>query len=171
MAKKSKCECERGGSFPVFGEGFSRRRFLQIAGTGLVASYFSDVLNPSLLQAASGVNPTLRGTAKGCILIFLSGAPSHVDTWDLKEGAWTPADFSPTTFGPIRWRQGLMPNTANRLGKLSIIRSGLSWAAVPNLAQEWAQIARNPGGATGKIAPHIGAVVALESQLTRQPSD
>jgi hypothetical protein len=169
MAKK--CDCEHTGSFPLFGEGFSRRRFLQIGATGLVASYFADVVSPSLLQAAISVKPTLHGTAKSCILIFLSGAPSHVDTWDLKEGAWTPKDFAPTSFGEVRWPQGLMPKTADHLGKLGIIRSGLSWAAVHNLAQAWAQIARNPGGATGRIAPHIGAVVALEAQAARQPSD
>ena len=165
-----KCNCD-GNSFPLFGGGFTRRRFLEVAGTGLVASYFADVASAKLLQSATTVNPTLHKTAKNCILIFLSGAPSHVDTWDLKEGTWTPADFTPATFGAIRWPQGLMPNTANQLDKMAIVRSGLSWAAVHNLAQEWAQIARNPGGATGSIAPHIGAVVSIESQINRQPSD
>lgn len=169
MAKK--CDCEHTGSFPLFGEGFSRRRFLQIAGTGLVASYFADVVSPSLLQAAVSVKPTLHNTAKSCILIFLSGAPSHVDTWDLKEGAWTPKDFAPASYGEVRWPQGLMPKTADHIGNLGIIRSGLSWAAVHNLAQAWAQIARNPGGATGRIAPHIGAVVALEAQAARKEGD
>jgi hypothetical protein len=163
--------CCEGNFSSILGDGFTRRTFLQVAGTGLVASYFADVASAKLLESATTVNPTLHNTAKNCIMIFLSGAPSHVDTWDLKEGAWTPADFAPTTFGAIRWPQGLMPNTANHLEKVAIIRSALSWAAVHNLAQEWAQIARNPGGATGSIAPHIGAVVSLESQLTRQPSD
>ena len=37
MAKRSECECERGGSFPINGNGFSRRQFLtQVGGTGLV---------------------------------------------------------------------------------------------------------------------------------------
>jgi len=166
------CTCEGKGNFSsLLGDGFTRRRFMQVAGTGLVASYFADVASAKLLGSATSVSPTLHSTAKNCILIFLSGAPSHVDTWDLKEGTWTPADFNPTTFGAIRWPQGLMPNTANHLDKLAIIRSGLAWAAVHNLAQEWAQIARNPGGATGSIAPHIGAVVSLESQLKRQPTD
>jgi len=172
MAKKSKCECERGGTFPLHGDGFSRRRFMKIGATGLVASYFADVLSPSLLQASTGVAPQLHNTAKNCILIFLSGAPSHTDTWDLKEGAWTPvADFAPTTFGQVRFPQGLMPKTSEHLNQMAIIRSGLSWAAVHGLAQTWAQIARNPGGATGAIAPHIGAVVSIESQLRRKPTD
>src|ERR1043166_861149 len=64
-----------------------------------------------------------------------------------------------------------LPMTAAQLGKVSFVRSGLSWAAVHTLGQTWAQIARNPGGATGAIAPHIGAVVSLESQLSRTPTD
>jgi hypothetical protein len=171
MKKHDGCECEGGGSFPVFGDGFSRRRFLQVAGTGLVASYFTPVLSARLLQDAKAVSPNLKNTAKNCILIFLSGAPSHVDTWDLKEGAWTPATFNPTSYGEVRFPQGLMPKTAEHLGKLALVRSGLAWAAVHNLAQTWAQIGRNPSGATGAIAPHIGAVVALEAQLNAGPND
>jgi hypothetical protein len=171
MAKKDDCSCERGGSFPLFGEGFSRRQFLRVAGTGLVASYFAPVLNARLLESATSVNPTLHKSARNCILIFLSGAPSHIDTWDLKEGLWTPTDFAPASYGQVRFPQGLMPNTANQLDKMAIVRSGLSWAAVHSLAQTWVQIGRNPSGATGSIAPHIGAVVSLESQASRQPGE
>jgi hypothetical protein len=172
MSKHSKCDCERGGSFPVFGEGFSRRHFLQVAGTGIVASYFAPVASARLLSDVTSVNPLLHNTAKNAILIFLSGAPSHVDTWDLKEGPSTPsADFNPTQYGDIRFPQALMPKTAEQLNRLAIVRSGLSWAAVHSLAQTWVQIARNPGGATGRIAPHIGAVVALEAQAARSTND
>ncbi|MDQ3280921.1 MAG: DUF1501 domain-containing protein, partial [Acidobacteriota bacterium] len=140
------CDCKEHGSFPLQGEGFSRRRFLRIAGTGLVASYFADVIDPRLLLASSTTsNVALRNSAKSCIFIFLSGAPSQVDLWDLKEGAWTPKDLAPTSYGDVRWPQGLMPKTAEHLSKLSIVRSGLSWAAVHELGRAWAQIARNPG--------------------------
>src|SRR5712692_7678646 len=93
MAKRTKCDCERGGSFPISAAGFSRRQFLKVTGTGIVASYFLPVANARLLQSATAVNPSLHRTAKNCIMIFLSGAPSHIDTWDLKEGLWTPMDF------------------------------------------------------------------------------
>lgn len=171
MAKKECPTCEQGGSFPVWGEGFSRRRFLQIGGTGLVASFFSDVFNPFLLYGASASAATLHRTAKNCILIFLSGAPSHIDTWDLKEGPWTPASLAPTSFGEVRFPQGLLPKTAEQLKHLTFVRSGLSWAAVHGLAQQWAQISRNPTGALGSVAPHMGAVVAIESQAARKPNE
>lgn len=163
--------CTHGGFAPLDGPGFSRRQFLRIAGTGLVASWFADVASPSLLHAQSAVAPTLLGSARNCILVFLAGAPSHVDTWDLKEGSWTPAELAPTSYGGIRFPQGLLPATAGHLDTLAFVRSGLAWAAVHSLAQTWAQISRNPTGALGKIAPHIGAVVALESQLQRRAED
>lgn len=151
---------------------FSRRNFMRIAGTGLVASWFADVIDPRMLLAdTSSAQPQLRNSAKSCIFIFLSGAPSQTDIWDLKEGAWTPTDFAPTSYGNVRWPKGLMPKTGEHLDKLAIVRSGLSWAAVHQLGQVWAQISRNPGGATGAIAPHIGAVVALEAQTARTPSE
>lgn len=151
---------------------FSRRQFFRIAGTGIVGSYFADVLDPRLLPAqTSNANVSLKNTAKSCIFIFLSGAPSQVDLWDFKEGTWTPGDFAPETHGAVRWPHGLMPKTAAHLDKLAFIRSGQAWAAVHQLGQTWAQISRNPTGATGAIAPHIGAVVALESQAKRTASD
>jgi hypothetical protein len=171
MRHKKNCECDPAGSFPVFGEGFTRRHFMKLAGTSVVASFFADVASARLLADATSVNPTLRNSAKNCILIFLSGAPSQTDTFDLKEGGWMPDDFAPASYGSIRFPQGLMPKTAEQAGKLAIIRSGLSWAAVHSLGQSWVQIARNPTGATGRIAPHIGAVVSLESQKTRIATD
>ncbi|MEO8381180.1 MAG: DUF1501 domain-containing protein [Acidobacteriota bacterium] len=153
-------------------ESFSRRNFFRIAGTGVLGYYFADVLDPRLLLASSTTsNATLRNTAKNCIFIFLAGAPSQTDMWDLKEGSWTPSDLAPTPYGEMRWPQGLLPKMGEHLGKLTIARSCLSWAAVHELGQAWAQIARNPGGATGAIAPHIGAVVALESQAARTVAD
>ena len=166
-------DCSKASGFAL-GEGFSRRRFLRVAGTGLVASYFAEVFSPRLLQARTvAPNVSLRATAKNCIFIFLAGAPSNIDMWDLKEGPWTPADFAPTDFGggTLRFPQGLLPKTAEHLDKMSFVRSGLSWAAVHPLGQVWAQISRNPTGATGAIAPHIGAVVSLESQVNRGAND
>ena len=116
--------------------GFSRRRFLRIAGTGLMASYFADVINPSaILGATTNAAVPLQNTARNCIFIFLAGAPSHVDMWDFKEGPWTPADLAPAPYGDVRWPLGLLPKTAEQLSKISIVRCGLSWVAVHPLGQ------------------------------------
>src|ERR1700730_11632793 len=164
--------CDKASGLAL-GPGLGRRNFLQLAGTGIVASWFADVLSPKLLYAATAPGVTVRNTAKSCILIFLAGAPSNIDTWDLKEGSWTPADFAPASFngGNVRFPQGLLPKTATHLPDVTLVRPGRACAAVHQLGQSWAQIARNPGGATGAIAPHIGSVVSLEAQVTRTASD
>src|SRR5438132_3948614 len=147
MRDKFECPtCKKASGLPL-GRGFSRRGFLKVAGSGLVASYFSDVLDPSLLfGATTNAGVSLQNSARNCIFIFLVGAPSQVDMWDLKEGAWTPADFDPTSYGEVRWPQGLLPRTAAHLQSLNIIRCGVSWVAVHPLGQAWTQLARNPEG-------------------------
>jgi hypothetical protein len=94
-----------------------------------------------------------------------------VDTFDVKEGAWTPADFAPETYNGIRFPRGLMPTIASQLSSVAIVRSAMAWAAVHPLAQTWTQIARNPSGVLGNVSPHIGAVVALETESRRRPTD
>ena len=117
-------DCNKASGFPLGdAKGFSRRRFLQVGATGIVASYFLDVFNPRVLYGKTiAPNVALRNTAKNCDLHFLAGAPSNIDTWDLKEGAWTPSDFAPTSFngGNLRFPQGLLPKTAEHLDKIEI---------------------------------------------------
>jgi len=108
---------------------------LRSAGTGVIASFFADALAPRLLYGATGVAPSLHRSARNVIFVFLSGGPSQTDLWDLKEGAWTPLDFAPTSYGDIRWPQGLLPKTAEHLSKITIARCGLAWAAVHQLGQ------------------------------------
>jgi hypothetical protein len=147
-----------------------RRNFFKIAGAGVTGFFVSPLVKPATV--AAGVSAKLKGTAKNCIFILMGGAPSHVDTFDLKVGDWTPADFNPTTYnnGTTLFPQGLMPGVAEHLDKLAILRSVRSPALVHQLQQTWVQIARSPSSALGKIAPNIGSVVALEMEAQRQPN-
>ena len=102
------------------------------------------------------------GTAQNVIFILLQGAPSHIDTFDLKEGPWTPAFMAPTSYGSLRFPQGLMPNLANTIQDLAFLRSLRSHNTAHPLAQAWLQMGRNPVQGLNTIAPHIGSVVAME---------
>src|SRR5690348_11241719 len=86
-----------------------RRLFFKIAATG-VTGYFATPLNVFAQSpvVTSDPNAPILNTAKNCIFILLAGAPSQVDTLDLKVGAWTPADFAPTTINGIDWPGGLL---------------------------------------------------------------
>src|SRR5215467_3528782 len=145
-----------------------RRVFFKIAATG-VAGYFVSPMQLVAQTVTTTPGATILGTAKNCIFFLMAGAPSQIDTLDLRVGSWTPANFAPTTINGIDWPNGLLPTLGTQLSmsRFSIIRSCQSIALVHPLLQNWNQIARNPASATGKIAPNIGSVVALEMEPQR----
>ena len=137
----------------------ARRMFFRHVASA-VGGYMLLPTRPGETVARASV--TTKGTAKNVIFILMSGGPSHVDTFDLKEGASTPASFKPTTYGDIRWAQGFMPTLADQLGNVALVRSVRSWALVHVLARTWVMIGRNPAQGNARFAPHIGSVVARE---------
>ncbi len=146
----------------------SRRQFFRSVSAGIGGYFLADAVGVGESLRAAEVET--KGTAKNVIFLFLQGAPSHVDTFDLKETPGvTPTDFAPETINGVRFPVGLMPNTAGVLDKVAIVRSGLSWALAHPLAQTWMQIGRNPTSALGRIAPHIGSIVAIEKEPERRP--
>lgn len=146
-----------------------RRLFFKIAATG-VAGYFVSPMEMFAQSTTTSSQAAILNTAKNCIFILLPGAPSQIDTFDLHVGSWTPASFTPATINGADWPSGLLPTLANQFGagRFSLIRSCQSTALVHPLLQNWNQIARNPASATGKIAPNIGSVVALEMEPQRR---
>ena len=126
-----------------------RRLFFKIAATGVAGCFVSPMRTFAQSSVTSSPVPLLN-TAKNCIFVLLPGAPSQIDTLDLRVGAWTPANFAPTTINGIDWPNGLLPNLGTQLSlsQFSIIRSCQSAALVHPLLQNWNQIARNPASAT-----------------------
>ncbi|MGH9841432.1 MAG: DUF1501 domain-containing protein [Blastocatellia bacterium] len=162
------CKPSKPANSPLWGPHLGRRDFFKIAGTG-VAGYF---LVPNLAVEAAAettsVGARLIGSARNVVFVLLNGAPSHVDTFDLKVGPWLPADFMPETFNGVLFPKGLMPTLFSQLDKIGIVRSLRAPALAHGLQQTWVQIARNPAAALGKIAPNVGSVVALEAEKQRQ---
>ncbi len=145
-----------------------RRVFFKVAATGVAGC----MVSPMELFPQTTTTPpaTILNTAKYAIFVMLPGAPSQIDTFDLRVGSWTPASFTPSTINGIDWPNGLLPTLSGQLAlnRFSLIRSCQATALVHSLLQSWTQIARNPASATGKIAPNIGSVIALEAEKTRR---
>ncbi len=141
-----------------------RRVFFRHAGAAVAGSFF---LPGRSLETVAQASATTIGTAKYVIFVNMAGAPSHVDTFDLKEGAWTLPAMQPTSYGDIRWPRGLFPKLAENLDSIALLRSVRTYAVVHGIMQTWIQIGRNPLSGLSKIAPHIGCVVARE---LRDPS-
>ncbi|MEO6725309.1 MAG: DUF1501 domain-containing protein, partial [Blastocatellia bacterium] len=150
------------------GPQLGRRDFFKIAGTGVAGYMLSPVFAKQV--KAQDYPPHLNGRARNVIFIHMDGAPSHTDTFDLKVGSWTPADFTPDSYNGIVFPKGLMPNIYANLKNIAIVRSLRAPALVHGLQQTWKQIARNPTSLLGKVAPNIGAVVAREFESQRQPN-
>ena len=147
----------------------TRRRFFNIAGTGVTASWLA-----SRLPATTVINTTpvqMQNAAQNVIYILLAGAPSHTDTFDLKViNGTTPATFDPATVNGMVFPTGLLPKLAALSSDFTVVRSMQAWALVHSLAQTWTQIGRNPAGVLGNVSPNIGSVVAIEKQAERTPS-
>jgi hypothetical protein len=96
----------------------TRREFL---GAGLVGT-LGLALSPAVQNLLAREGPERR--AKACILIWLNGGPSHIDTFDPKPGADTGGPFQAidTAAPGLRLCQHL-PKTAQQAKHLAVVRS------------------------------------------------
>src|SRR5437773_11843381 len=58
----------------------TRRDYLRVGSLSFLGISLSQFLKAKSLLAATGAQP--KGKAQACILLWLEGGPSHVDTWD-----------------------------------------------------------------------------------------
>jgi uncharacterized protein (DUF1501 family) len=113
------------------------------------------------LAAATGTSPD-RPKAKAVIQIWLSGGPSHLDTFDPKPEAGNdyagPLKAIPTNVSGIRIGE-LLPELAKLADKYSLIRSMTHGNDGHETATYIVHTGRMPGGRD--VYPSIGAVVSL----------
>src|SRR5262245_18081726 len=98
-----------------------RRDFLHVGSLSLLSISWSQYLGlKDLMATTAGANDVKTAKTNACILIYLEGGPSHVDTWDPKPSS---------SFKPIRTNVAgiqiseLFPRIAARMDKLAVIRS------------------------------------------------
>lgn len=138
---------------PVRCDGVGRRDLLKVGlltGWGLgLSQYFARAANAQSQQ---------RQTAKACILVWLDGGPSHLETFDLKPDA--PAEvrgpFRPiaTNVPGIQYCE-LLNQTAKVADKLTILRSLTSPLGEHGLANQYMLTGYEPSPAL--VHPSYGA--------------
>jgi hypothetical protein len=115
-------------------DGLSRRDLLQIGGAGLLGLSLNDLLANNAARADSSSRANARSTdvsasfgrAKHCILLFLYGSPSQLETFDMKPDA--PVEIR-GTMKPISSRlAGLdvvehLPRVAQIMDRTTVVRS------------------------------------------------
>ncbi len=148
----------------------TRREAFRVGASLVSAYWFLPLLEPSNVHAQSKVNP--RGSARFVIFVMLEGGQSHVDSWDLKEGKWTPPNFDVREIAPgVKWPMALFPQLARQRERYSLIRSMEAWDSVHFRAQYYVQSGHMMNPALQKELPPIGTVVAYESAARRQSTD
>ena len=146
------------------------RRHLLRAGSAVLAGF--DLLPSARLRAAIARKVEPLGSADFCIFVFLGGGLSHVDSFDLKEGPWTPQDFDIRTVAPgLRLPVALFPKLSAAHKQYSIVRSMETWESEHGRATYYLHSAHPPSPARLAEIPALGAVVAYELESKRRPDD
>jgi hypothetical protein len=137
-------------------DGIRRRHFLRLGGLTALGLSLSDWFR---LRARAADPPAVW--AKSCILLWLDGGPSHLETFDLKpevpadvRGPFTPI---PTKVPGIEICE-LLPRTAEVTNRLAIIRSMTSPLGEHGLANHYLLTGYKPSPVLEY--PGYGAVVA-----------
>ena|SRR5258706_12863854 len=102
----------------------TRRQFFRVGATTFVGYSLLPMVKPLQIRASQKIEP--RGSAEFCIFLFLMGGPPQLDTFDVKEGKWTPPDFDIRTLTPeIRMPVAIFPKLSEkkRLDQLLLARS------------------------------------------------
>ena len=144
-------------------DGMSRRDFIRVGGLAALGLGLGDFFH--LQRAFAGTNP-LTATAKSCILIWLDGGPSHLETFDPKPDAPQevrgPLKTIPTNLTGVRISECL-ERTAGIMDKIAIIRSMTSPLGEHSLGTQYLMTGYKPTPALEY--PTFGATVAyLRSQ-------
>lgn len=149
----------------------TRRELLRFGGLGLLGAS-AEMLAPWKAKAATSRKVTPRGTAKNVIFYEISGAISHIESFDFKESAGLPKDFQveklPTG---IYFPTNQFPRIAKIMDKVAIQRSFVSHEEVHLRGQYYVQAGRPLNVAFAKEIPSVGSVVAKELESRRRESD
>lgn len=133
----------------------TRRDFVRIGGLTAMGFGLADLFHARRVAAAS------RQSARSCILIWLDGGPSHLETFDLKPNA--PAEVR-GPFQPISTAVAgtqiceLLPRTAQLLDRIAIVRSMTSPLGEHNFGAQYLLSGYKPSPVIDY--PSFGSVVA-----------
>ncbi|MAT72078.1 MAG: hypothetical protein CMJ58_21440 [Planctomycetaceae bacterium] len=138
----------------------SRRHFLEhLAGSAALAGS-ALTLGGSLRAHAA----QLKRDHKACILLWMGGGPPTIDIWDMKPGATTGGQFQPiSTAGEAQINQ-LMPNVAQCMDKLTVVRSMSTKEADHTRGTYYLHTGFVP--ARDVTHPSYGSVVAKETRTS-----
>ena len=132
----------------------TRRRLLQLSGAG-----FAGLSGVGILQSLGLNAEELKRQGKACIMCFLTGAPSQMETWDPKPGTDNggPTKTIDTKIAGVKFAE-YWPKLAAMTDTVSVIRSMAGKEAAHDRGRYHLRTGRRMLGV--EKHPHFGAVVA-----------
>lgn len=152
--------------------GFTRRDFLQAGGLSLFGIGLADYFHSQAQASPEKKHTATFGKAKSCILLYLYGSPSQLETFDMKPAAPVEirGDFKPISSSvPGLQVCELLPDLAREMHRVTVLRSvthpypihGVAYATtgVPTI-----DIPMELNPRDGRHWPFIGSVVGYLDQ-------
>ena len=150
----------------------TRRELLKFGGLGLVGASLGGIWPLKVRAADSSGKTHPRANARNVIFFEISGAISHLDTFDFKENADTPKDFEVRRISTgIDFPVNMFPRLEKVMGRIAIVRSLVSHEEVHLRGQYYVQAGRPLNVAFAREIPSVGSVVAAELEARRRESD
>jgi uncharacterized protein (DUF1501 family) len=147
----------------------SRRALLGFGGIGLACAAAGGIV-PRARGTDRKASP--RGTARNVIYYEISGAISHLESWDFKESAGMPPDLEMRKVAEgLHVSRTLFPRFGKEIGRCAILRSMQSHEEVHFRGQYYVQTGRQLNLAFAREIPAIGSVIASELESRRRPND
>jgi hypothetical protein len=138
----------------------SRRHLLRLAGVGVGSVSASGWLGVLADHAARAAEKGAKH--KSCVLLYMLGGPSHIDTFDLKYGTEAATEFKPidTSVRGIQISEHL-PKVARLMHHGAIIRS-MNTVEADHDRGRYLMHTGYPRGSGGVPWPSLGALVSAE---------
>lgn len=134
----------------------SRRDWLRLSSVGVVSYSLSGWLEAMAADAANDPN-----RKRACILLWMNGGPSQMDTFDLKPGNANGGPYQDiATSAPTVRISEHLPKIAKHMDKMAVIRSMQTKEADHGRATYLMRTGRPPGGPIQY--PVLGSLVAKE---------
>lgn len=148
----------------------TRREFIEFGTKTAAAWSVVDFFSNCEVYAQLPVTP--KNTAKSVIFVQMIGGPTHMETWDAKEGPWSPRDLDiRSVSGGVSMSNRLFPMLTRMMNDLVLVRSMEAWDAAHDRAQYYVQTSYSKNPAFSRERPNIGAVVAYELRQSKKPSE
>jgi uncharacterized protein (DUF1501 family) len=139
---------------------FSRREMVKLAAAGVAGGSASGWFD--LLAARAAQSPSNSTKRKSCILLFMTGGPSQMDTFDLKPGSPNAGEFKPVPSSvPGLKISEHLPKLAKAAGDLAVIRSMSTTEGAHARARFYVHTGYREG-VGGVVHPSLGAVASSQ---------